>query len=350
MKINLEKAAGNLDGDPFGDEKDFYHNIIESSLDGIIAVDDQRNIRRINRSFLKILGYEESEVVGKHITEFSIREVGTYELTTGDSIEIGEAYFNDQAAMTALLIQGGEIKNRRSYFTRKDGVVIPCEQNISPLYDTRGKVIGAVGIVRNITERRNAEKRVEEIRDFLDNIFKTAVDGILVTDPKGFIIMLNDAVETITGYSKEDLIGTHAKELRLQGSEYDEKNKEFFEKLFRDGSTTGSDIPWVRKDGKIITVERSVALLKDNKGNIAGAVATIRDITERSKAQEELREAKEHLDNLIENSLDCIMVSDKTGYITKVNKYFLDQIFFDSVVSLYILKFFICVFILFYWS
>ena len=47
-------------------------------------------------------------------------------------------------------------------------------------------------------------------------------------------------------------------------------------------------------------------------------------LLKRIKAQDELREAKEHLDSLIENSLDCIMVSDKTGYITKVNKYFLE--------------------------
>ncbi len=310
--------------DTFGGAKELLHNIVESSLDGIVAVDRQGSIRRINKAFLKILGYEEHELVGKHMAELSIREPGTYELTTGDAIVITEEYFHDQAAAIANMMEGNEIRNRKSYFTRKDGKIVPCEQNISSLYDDGGRVIGAVGVVRNITERRNALKGIEEIREFLDNIFKTASDGIIVTDPQGFIIMLNDAVESITGYSREDLIGTHAKALRAGGEEHDEKNRQFFERLFRDGNASGLDVPWVRKDGNVITVERSVALLKDKQGNITGAVATIRDITERSRAQKELQEAKEHLDNLIENSLDCIMVSDKTGYITKVNKYFLN--------------------------
>ncbi len=320
VKKKLEKPDLTLSSDSFGDGKEFLHNIIECSLDGIIAVDEQGNIRRMNRSFLTTLGYEANEIVGKHVTELSILEAGTYELTTGDSIEITEDYFCDRAASIATLLEGGEIRNRISYFTRKDGKIVPCEQNISPLYNDEGKAIGAVGVVRNITESRNAKRSVEEFREFLDNIFKTVVDGIIVTDPKGFIIMLNDAVTRITGYSKEDLIGRHAKDFRLESSAYDEINKE----LFRDGSITGSDMPWMRKDGNIITVEGSVALLKDNNGNAKGAVATIRDISEKNKAQEELRSAKEHLDNLIDNSLDCIVVSDKTGYITKVNKYFLD--------------------------
>jgi PAS domain S-box-containing protein len=316
--------------DYFGEAKDLLHNIIESSLDGIVAVDRQGYIRRINKTFLKTLGYEAHELVGKHMVELAVREAGTYELTTGDLIDITDEYFRDQDAMIARLVEGDETRNRISYFVRRDGKIIPCEQNISSLYDDEGKAIGAVGIVRNVTERRNAAKSMEEMREFLDNIFKTASDGIIVTDPTGCIIMLNDAVETITGYRREELIGTHAKALRAEGSEYEEKNMQFFERLFRDGSASGLDVPWTRKDGKMIIVERSVALLKDKQGNITGAVATIRDITERSKAQKELQEAKEHLDNLIENSLDCIMVSDKTGYITKVNRYFLDLFGFSK--------------------
>jgi len=51
----------------------------------------------------------------------------------------------------------------------------------------------------------------------LDNIFKTAADGIIVTDHNGFVIMINDSLEKITGYNKEDLIGKHAKALRAEG-------------------------------------------------------------------------------------------------------------------------------------
>lgn len=310
--------------------KEDLNNLIESSRDGIIATDEKGNITRVNRTFLESLCYKENEVIGKHITEFSIRETGKYELTTGDSIEITKGYFDDQNGMISKLLQGASINNRKSYFIRKDNIVMPCEQNISPLYNEKGKVSGAVGIMRNITERLKSERNITEIRDFLDNIFKTAADGIIVTDPEGFIIMVNDSVEKITGYAKEKLIGKHAKEFRKDGKENEEKGKKFFEKVFREGNATGSEMAWVRKDGSLVFVEMSAALLKNNKGNITGFVATIRDVSERKQAEKELQEAKNYLDNLIENSIDCIMVSDKSGYITKVNKYFLELLSFDE--------------------
>ena len=263
--INSEdKQSGKI----LSNTSDFLHNIVECSLDSIIAADGKGYIIRANKAFLESLGYEEGEVIGKHIAEFSMGETGTYELTTGDSIEITREYFDDQKAMISKLVQGDGIRYRKSYFMRKDGRVIPCEQNISPLYNAEGELTGAVGIIRDITERLKSEKSIVEIRDFLDDIFRTAADGIIVTDPNGFIIMINASVEKITGYAKEDLIGRHAKELRVEGKEYEEKGIEFFEKLFRDGSAVGSEIPWARKDGSLVFIERSAALLKDNKGNI----------------------------------------------------------------------------------
>ena len=320
--------------------KEDLDNLIASSLDGIIATDGEGNITRANRSFLESLDYKEKEVIGKHITEFSIKEAGIYELTTGDSIEITRQYFDDQNEMITKLVQGTPINNRKSYFIRKDGKVMPCEQNISPLYNENGEVAGAVGLMRDITERLKSERNVMEIRDFLDNIFKTAADGIIVTDHEGYMIMVNGSIEKITGYAKEELIGKHAKELRTEDKEHEEEGMKFFKKVFRDGNATGSEMAWVKKDGSLVFVEMSIALLKDNKGNITGSVANIRDISERKQAEKELKEAKEHLDNLIENSLDSIMVSDKIGYITKVNRYFLDLLGFseDEVLGKHVME------------
>lgn len=322
------------------DKGDFLHNIIESSLDGIIATDDQGYIIRANHAFLRLLMYEEDEAVGKHISELSIRDEGVHELITGDSIAITKDYFDNQKAMIASLFEDGEIKNRKSYFARKDGKIVPCEQNISALYDEEGNINGAVGIIRDISERLRSERNIAEIRDFLDDIFKTAADGILVTDPNGFIIMINDSLEKITGYNKEDLIGKHTKTLRAKRKEYEEKGIEFAETLLKDGRAIRSDIPWLRKDGSLVYVERSAALLRNKAGEITGAVSTIRDITEKKKAEEELKESKEYLGNLIDASLDCIMVSDKTGYITKVNKYFLNLLGYsaDEVIGKHVME------------
>ncbi len=326
--------------DMCGDAKALLHTILESSLDGFVAVDRQGNIRKMNTAFLLTLDYEEQELTGKNMTELFIREPGRYELTTGDPIGVSAEYLQNQAAAIADMIAGTAIKNWTCYFVRNDGKIIPCEQNFSPLYDNREKVIGAVGIVRNIAERRSALKGLEEIQGVLDSIFRTASDGIIVTDPQGFIIMVNDAVEKITGYGRENLIGMNGKALRAEGDGSDEKNRQFVEQLLRDGKAAGLDTRWVRRDGTIVTVERSVVLLKNRYGAVTGSVATIRDVSERNRARQELQEAKGLLDNLIENSLDCIVVSDKTGYITKVNKYFLNLFGFseEEVIGMHVME------------
>ena len=210
---------------------DYLHKIVESSLDGIISTDKEGCIATANKAFLELLVYQEDEVIGKHITELSITEQGVYELTSGNSIKITQDYFDNQAAMIANLLDGNTIRNRNSYFMRKDGKVIPCEQNISALYNEEGKVSGAVGIVRDVTEKIKSEKDVTELRDFLDDIFKTTADGILVTDQNGFILIVNDALEKMTGYGKEELIGKHAKELRVEGKRYNRKGTEYAENL-----------------------------------------------------------------------------------------------------------------------
>jgi PAS domain-containing protein len=159
---------------------DYLHNIVESSLDGIISTDEEGCITTANKAFLELLGYKKGEVAGKHISELSISEQGVYESTSGNSIKITQDYFDSQTSMIANLLDGKEIRNRASYFMRKDGKVIPCEQNISALFNKDGKVNGTVGIVRDVTERKKAEDELRETKDHLDNIIESSLDAIVL--------------------------------------------------------------------------------------------------------------------------------------------------------------------------
>ena len=128
-----------------------------------------------------------------------IKEKGIYRLSTGESVEFNEEFFNDQKAMISTLREEGKIKNRESYFIRKDRIVVPFEQNIFCLYNGKGDIVAVVGLLRDVTERRTKEKEVQESRDFLENVFKTSLDGIMITS-KGIITMVNEALEKMLGY------------------------------------------------------------------------------------------------------------------------------------------------------
>jgi PAS domain S-box-containing protein len=268
--------------------KDHLDNIIESSLDSIIVTDDMGYITRVNPSFLQLLGYRKEEMIGNHIIDCAPMEEGYYESTAGELIHINEKFYDSIKNSMNKLLKDGKVINRETYYFTKDKKVVPVEDSLVFLSNDKGERIGAVGIARDITERRKAEKEIKESRDFLENVFKTSADGIMVTDQQSYITMVNEAVEKMLGYSKDELIGKHTRELSPKGKKYEERTKEFISELSAKGIITEFEHNWLRKDGSLIDIEISVALLKDGGGNTIGSVGSIRDITERKKAEEAL--------------------------------------------------------------
>ena len=147
--------------------KDYLDNIIEGSLDGIVVSDNMGYITRANKSFLKLIDFEE-EIIGKHIMELSITEKGTYESTTGESVKIGDEFFNDANEITEKLFEEGKISNWESYYIRKDRKIVPVEMKIAYLYNEKGDIIGSVGINRDITKRKRAENALKKAYDELE--------------------------------------------------------------------------------------------------------------------------------------------------------------------------------------
>jgi PAS domain S-box-containing protein len=260
--------------------KDHLDNLIESSLDGIIVSDSMGTLTRANKSFLELIGYSEQEVTGKHVTEISIKEGGVYKTSSGETIEIGEDFFNDAMEMSAKLWEEGQLTHWESYFLRKDRTIVPVEMKIARLSNEKGNDIGSVGIIRDITERRKAEKELKEAKEFLEYVIRSSRDGILITDEQGTILSINGAIETISGYSKEELVGEHASLFSPDDEEMVEMILENTAKMYENGfAFYESELK--KKDGTLINVECSNSMIRDDDGVDVGAVSIVRDITER---------------------------------------------------------------------
>jgi len=275
--------------------KDFSDNIIESSLDCIVISDRRGYLTRVNRFFLELLGYKEEEVLGRHIAEFAPPEVGTYKLVTGEWVEIKQEFYDNQLAMIAKLVEEGRVSNWGAYYIRKDKELIPIEQNIVYLYNQQGEKTGSVGVSRDISERMKAEKKVIEARDFLEDIFATSVDGIITTDWKGTLTMANRSAEELLGYETGELVGKHPTELNPKGKDCSEEAKNFMNKIMENGFVQKIEQSWSKKDGTLVNIELNAALLKNDQGDMTGSVASIRDITERKRAEKELGEYQNQL-------------------------------------------------------
>ncbi len=320
-KLEKEITERNQAEEELKSIRDHLNNLIESSLDCIMVSDKTGYMTKVNKYFLRLLGFREEEVIGKHVMEFTpMIAGGTFNSTTGEQVQIGDEYIDDAKTMIARLLTEGKVTNWEAYYFRKDKSVVPVEQNIVCLYDKEGERTGAVAIIRDITERKKVEKKMWEVKDFLEHVFKTSVDGIMVTDARGCITMVNEALERLIGYSRDELLGKHTVILGPQDETYHERGKHFIEKLYSEGIVTEFGLAWLKKDGTQIDVEVNAALLKDRHGSITGAVSSLRDVTERKKAEEALRKSEEKYRNLVENANDAIISADKDGVIIDFNK------------------------------
>jgi len=167
---------------------------------------------------------------------------------------------------------------------------------------------------------KKKEKEIKENRDFLENIFDTSLDGIYVTSSRGLINMVNKSAEKMLGYSKDELIGKHAKELSPGGKEYEEEGIDFIRKLHEEGAVGERERILLRKDGSLINIEQSAVFLKDIEGNLTGSMSSFRDVTERKRTEETLRKSEVKYQSLIEHANDAIISINKEGIIIGFNK------------------------------
>jgi PAS domain S-box-containing protein len=300
--------------------RDFLENIIESSLDSIVVIDKRGLLSRANKAFLKLLGFSEAEVLGKHMSEFAPMSEGTYECTTGETIQLNEEYSNQVEANMLLFQEKGRMQNAVSYMLRKDNIIVPVEDNMVYLLDKEGKRTGAVAITRDITERKKAEKQIQKTSKYLENIFKTSVDGIIIADDEGRISAVNKATEKIFDCSSDQLVGKPLREMEFDAEKFKVSGKELMDRLLSEGTISGVERKWKKPDGSFVVVEMNIALLKDDKGKMNGSVSSIRDITDRQRTEEALKESEEKYHNLIENAHDAIISLTMEGEIIDINK------------------------------
>jgi len=297
--------------------KDHLDNIIESSLDGIVVGDSAGNIVKVNNSFLKLTGYRFEEVYGKHIMELSITEKGTYESTTGETVEIDEEYFNNAKKMThEKLLEEGKVTNWEAYYLHKDKKIVPVEMDITFLYNERGEITGSVGINRDITERKKAIATVKESEEKYHKLIELANAGIVVAE-NDKITKVNRKAEEIYGYSKDEMRGQSPR--ILTPDKFREKHREILNEMMKSGKANKTifEEEGIRKDGSLIPIEISFSLVLEKENMI---IAVVRDITERKKAGEALKKSEEKYHSLIENANDAIISTNKDGIIISFNK------------------------------
>jgi PAS domain S-box-containing protein len=156
-------------------------------------------------------------------------------------------------------------------------------------------------IAHNITERKQAEGAVQQERDFAESLIETAQAIVLLLDTEGRIIRFNPYMEEISGYRLEEVQGKDWFTTFLPEHDQECIHALFLEAI-GDVQTRGNVNPIITKDGREREIEWYDKTLKDTEGNVFGLLAIGQDITERIRAEEEIRDQRDRAKMLAEAS------------------------------------------------
>jgi PAS domain S-box-containing protein len=279
-------GARSLDGNGVAAHRLLADVIIANAPDPVFVSDLEGKILQANDAVSKLLGFRQDEVLEQSLSRFiSPRETQEFMAALREVVERG--------------VTRNAVLNPRS----SRGEVIPTSLNASALRDSDGKVIGAIGILRDMRE-------LDKARAYAESLIKNAPDPLFVSDLEGKILQANDAVSQLLGFRPDELI-----EQSLSRFISPQETREFtaaLREVVERGVTRNARLNPRSASGEIIPTTLNASALRDSEGKVIGAIGILRDMRELDKA-------KAYAESLIKNAPDPVFVSDLEGKILQAN-------------------------------
>jgi PAS domain S-box-containing protein len=256
-----------------------YRSLVEQSSDGIILIDPEtKRILEANPSYQRLLGYSTSELAGLTLFDITRADEETIDFSIQSVLSKGHHFI-------------GERQHRR-----KDASMVNVEVSANIISYSGKKVICAV--VRDITERKQAEQAMRQSEERYRELFENANDLIYTHDLQGNFTSLNKTGERITGYTRDEAITMNISQVVVP--EELEKARQMIARKQDAETATVYELDIISKDGRRVPLEVSTRLIY-HEGVPVGVQGIGRDVTERKRAGEALRESQRALSTLMGN-------------------------------------------------
>ena len=274
--------------------RDYLNNIIESSADAITVVDMEGIVRDWNKGAEGVMGYRADEVIGKSNRKF----------------------FADPEEADRIMERvrrEGAIKNYRTIVLRKDGKPIHISMSAALIKDKNGVPIGTVRVSRDVTKEVELEERIKAERDNLNLIFESMADGVYIISKDFKIEFMNRVLR--------DKYGDHVGEICYKVFH---EREEPCPRCKHPEVMKGKTVRWEwysRRTNK--TYDLIETPLRGTDGTIS-KLTIFRDITDRKRMEEELKESRKFLTTVIDNVPDTITLKDRQYRFVLVNQAYCD--------------------------
>ena len=275
--------------------------IVESSDDAIVSKKLDGVITTWNAAATRIFGFTAEEAIGRSIT-----------------IIIPPDLQGEETTILSRLRRGERIDHYQTVRMTKSGKRLDVSLTISPVRDSKGHIIGASKVARDITDRKQAEQS----RNLLAAIVASSDDAIISKNLDGVITSWNKSAERIFGYTAEEAIGQHI--TLIIPPERRAEEADILARLGRGERVDHFHTLRRRKDGTLLDVSLTISPVRDSSGRVIGASNVTRDITAQKQAEQALRESEQRFRVITDASPIMVWMAGTDKLCYYFNKGWLD--------------------------
>jgi PAS domain S-box-containing protein len=247
--------------------------LIKNAPDPVFVSDLEGKILQANDAVFTLLGFRPDELIEQSLSRIISAEE-TREFT----------------AALREVVERGVTRNARLNPRSASGEVIPATLNASALRDSNGKVIGAIGILRDMRE-------LDKARAYAESLIKNAPDPVFVSDLEGKILQANDAVSQLLGFRTDEVV-----EQSLSRFISVEETREFtaaLREVVERGVTRNARLNPRSASGEVIPTTLNASALRDSSGKVIGAIGILRDMRAYELVVRDLEQSKAELQEKI---------------------------------------------------
>jgi PAS domain S-box-containing protein len=271
-----------------------YSSLFHQSNDAIFIHDMRGNILDVNKKTMELFGYKKSEMLALKIPALHLKS----------RLEVSKKAFRTVAKKGFV--------NFECQFKKKNGDLFSAEVS-SSLFESEGEKL-VQGVVRDITGRKLADEALRKSEMRYRALFEFANDAVFIMGLDGEQLLVNNKAADMLGYTTEELSGKPFRDIIASYEYKDAQNK--FQGLLSGKSYSPYERISRRKDGTEFPVEVTATLIRNLEGEPLFIQSVVRDISERKRAEETLKESREMYRTLVETSPDAVSMTDLEGKIT----------------------------------